>query len=403
VTLSQIAAEPIAAAFKTTLLQLPRHYARGEHASAPIQELVQRGKKSPRRRPGSGWNRQQAPRTFRTYLIGQKKIPADLKNPFSGLHIPKPKGKRARNERYNWPPSLERTLFESPLYRGCASIHRRTAPGPEIARDALFWMPLLARTMGTRENETCNALVEAVRIEDTQHGPVPYLEITQGKDSGSPRDVPFADLVLDMGFLEQRVIGRDPGEPLFPELIPQGPGQRRSAAFGDRFAYYRRQIKAYRPRVDFHSFRANVVTDLKNIGGINSAWIDELVGHESTYRRSEGERYTKRIYLPILKKLVNSITIQADFAHLRYGAERGGAGSQSRRRTRAFCRARHERDEQESTLSASSWDGPARAGILAFAPDGSPSDLSRAANACMTGLRPWPHLLSSADGSIRRT
>jgi hypothetical protein len=65
------------------------------------------------------------------------------------------------------------------------------------------------------------------------------------------------------------------------------------------------------------------VTDLKNTGGINSAWIDELVGHESTYRRSEGERYTKRIYLPILKKLVNSITIQADLAHLRYTESRG--------------------------------------------------------------------------------
>ena len=121
-----------------------------------------------------------------------------------------------------------------------------------------------------------------------------------------------------MGFLEQRVIGRDPTEPLFPELIPQGPGKRRSAAFTDRFAYYRRSTKIYQPRVDFHSFRGNVETDLKNLPSTNQAWIDELIGHELTVRRSEGERYTKQIHLPLLQNLVNSIRINADLSHLRY-------------------------------------------------------------------------------------
>ena len=99
------------------------------------------------------------------------------------------------------------------------------------------------------------------------------------------------------GFLEQRVIGRDPAEPLFPELIPQGTGMRRSAAFTDRFAHYKLKTKIYRPRVDFHSFRGNVETDLKNLPSTNQAWIDELIGHELTIRRSEGERYTKQILL----------------------------------------------------------------------------------------------------------
>ena len=92
---------------------------------------------------------------------------------------------------------------------------------------------------------------------------------------------------------------------MFPELIPQGPGKRRSAAFTDRFAYYRKATKVYQPRVDFHSFRGNVETDLKNRPSTNQAWIDELIGHESTIRRSEGERYTKQINLPLLQNLVN--------------------------------------------------------------------------------------------------
>ena len=48
-------------------------------------------------------------------------------------------------------------------------------------------------------------------------------------------------------------------------------------------------------------------------------------GHESTIRRSEGERYTKQILLPILQRLVNSIRINADLSHLRYAGQFGVA------------------------------------------------------------------------------
>jgi hypothetical protein len=53
------------------------------------------------------------------------------------------------------------------------------------------------------------------------------------------------------------------------------------------------------------------------MSGVSSNWIDELIGHESIFRRSEGERYTKKIRLPILKRLVDSIKIDADLSHLR--------------------------------------------------------------------------------------
>ena len=80
----------------------------------------------------------------------------------------------------------------------------------------------------------------------------------------------------------------------------------------------------YRPRIDFHSFRGNVETDLKNSNAnFSTAWVDELIGHESTYRRSEGDRYTKKIY-----RLVNSIRINADLSHLRYTGQRGVAAPQ---------------------------------------------------------------------------
>jgi hypothetical protein len=325
-TVTQLTAEPVATNFKSTLLRLPRLYGWGKRASVPIDQLIAIAENLPvadRVQKGTVNKHLNNLLEYWDYLVGHKKLPEDLKNPFSGLHMRRAKGKKARDERHNWPKSLEQKLFESPLYRGCASIHRRAKAGGEIHRDALFWMPLLARTMGARENELCDAFVRDVCFQETDEGLIAYLAIVEGKDSGSSRDIPFADLVLDMGFLEQRVIGRDPDEPLFPELIPQGPGKRRSAAFSDRFAYYRRAIDVYRPRVDFHSFRGNVETDLKNTAGINTAWIDELIGHESIIRRSEGDRYTKKIRLPILRRLVNSISITADLGHLRYNGVRG--------------------------------------------------------------------------------
>jgi hypothetical protein len=150
-TVAEIVAKPVAADFKSTLLQLPRHYARGKRASLSINELIAEGNNLPvadRVQNGTvnkhGGNLSE----YWSYLVTQKKLADDLPNPFAGQHITRKKGKAARAERNNWTPSLEQEFFRSPLYTGCASIHRRAKPGDCIHRDALFWMPLLARTMG---------------------------------------------------------------------------------------------------------------------------------------------------------------------------------------------------------------------------------------------------------------
>jgi hypothetical protein len=158
VTAAQLTAEPIATNFKSTLLQLPRHYSRGKRASTPIAHLIETAKNLPladRIQKATVNKHLNNLLKYWDYLVSQKKLAADLKNPLGGLHMQKAKGKKAREERHNWPKSLEQQLFESPLYTGCASIHRRA-----------------------------------------KEGSIPYLEILDGKDSGSTRDVPLADLFL---------------------------------------------------------------------------------------------------------------------------------------------------------------------------------------------------------------
>src|SRR5882757_170751 len=154
VTVAQLVATPIASDFKSKLMLLPRHYARGERKKMSADKLIALGRTLPMRDQMQAATANKHFNNFSeywSYLVTQKKIAADIQNPFLGLHIPLKRGRKARNERNNWTPTLEKALFESPLYVGCASIHRRAVPGHEIHRDGLFWMPLLARTMGVRE------------------------------------------------------------------------------------------------------------------------------------------------------------------------------------------------------------------------------------------------------------
>jgi hypothetical protein len=87
------------------------------------------------------------------YLALNSKIPRGLENPFRGHLTARKQGRAARGEHAMWPADLNQVLFTSPIYSGCKSIFRRGLPGDEIHRDALFWMPLLGRTMGAREDE----------------------------------------------------------------------------------------------------------------------------------------------------------------------------------------------------------------------------------------------------------
>jgi hypothetical protein len=257
------------------------------------------------------------------HLALHAKIPRGLDNPFRGHLTARPRGRAARDEHPMWPTDLDNAFFRSPVYSGCKSIFRRGMPGDEIHRDALFWVPLCGRTMGVREDEICGRLVGDIEWIDTEMGRLPYLKIRQSKTDSSSRDVPFPDLILKMGFLEYRYFGRAPDEPLFPELIAQGVEPRRSGAFSGRFTDYRKKTKTYREGVDFRSYRGNVETALRNVSDVNPGWVDELIGHDSPVRTSEGARYTKSIFMVNLKRTIDKVAIGVDLLKLYYSGRQG--------------------------------------------------------------------------------
>jgi hypothetical protein len=323
--------------FKTKFLMLNRDYSRGDWAKMEIDDLIAKvaelSAPNPRR-PKDKLIKKVTPATsnkhfsnlseYWVYLVEKKYVSAAIPNPFFGHHTAKKQGRAARDERNNWPPELDKKFFESPWIYGCKSIFRRSIPGEEKIRDGMFWVTLWGRLTGVRENEIADASVGDIKFAHTKKGKINYLEIAEdGKAAGSGRNVPVPKLLLFMGFLEYRVIGRDPSDPLFPDLIPQGPGLRRSAAFSGRFTTMRLNSGCYLERVDFHSYRGGVETALQNASGIKEAWIDELIGHVSDARKGEGARYTKEIYLPILQRCVEKIRIDVDLSHLEYRGPKG--------------------------------------------------------------------------------
>jgi len=263
------------------------------------------------------------------HLALHGKIPRGLDNAFRGHLTARRQGRAARDEHQLWPEDLNKKLFTSPLYTGCKSIFRRTIPGDEIHRDALFWVPIFGRLMGVREDEICGRMVGDIEWIDTEIGRVAYLKIRDSKTASSSRDVPIHWLILELGFLEHRYHGRPETEPLFPELIPQGVEPRRSGSFSGRFTDYRKKIKIMRPGVDFRSYRGNVETSLRNTDGVNAGWIDELIGHDSQVRRSEGARYTKSIFMANLKRTVDKVAIGVDLSKLYYSGPRGVQAAES--------------------------------------------------------------------------
>jgi hypothetical protein len=130
---AQLVSNPIASDFKSKLLLLPRNHARGKHKNMSPEKLVALGRTLPpqEKMQSATVNKHIGNLTeYWSHLVRQKKIPADIQNPFIGHHIVLKKGRKARNERYNWTPALEKALFGSPLYTGCSSIYRRATPLP---------------------------------------------------------------------------------------------------------------------------------------------------------------------------------------------------------------------------------------------------------------------------------
>jgi integrase len=216
-----------------------------------------------------------------------------------------PKGK----DRFPYSVKQLTAIFSSPIYTGCKSESRRSAPGHEIIRDGKYWIPLIAVYSGLRLGEIVQLLHEDIRTEDG----VTFFDVTkdaedeeddkQVKTESSYRQVPIHKRLIELGFLDH-VSKAESGARVF-EDIKQGQDGYYSHNFSKFWGRYARQIGVYQTKTAFHSFRHNFKDALTN-AGVSEVISKALMGH------SEGSvhsGYGIGPNLAVLKAAIDQITV----------------------------------------------------------------------------------------------
>ncbi|MFC5562888.1 DUF6538 domain-containing protein [Methylobacterium aerolatum] len=244
---------------------------------------------------------------------------------FEGLHINvnRARGRhhRTRDERPAWNQAELEAVLNADLFFGIRSRRSWKKAGLQVLRDERYWGILIGAHSGMRRGEIFQLRVRHV-VKDAETGiwhfnlVDPALEL---KAEGSARWIPLHQNLLSLGVIEALVEGRGENEMLLCEgeagaekkdVLKDG----ESTSFGSSFGKWFQRFKSHhgvRDEVVFHSFRHSATTLLCNVG-VQRAFVEELIGHESSVRRSEMDRYNKGQTLQTLKDVVDRLVLPID-------------------------------------------------------------------------------------------
>ncbi len=222
-------------------------------------------------------------------------------------------------------PAKITTVFSALKFMGCRSRWGWRYQGGLVVRGHRYWMPLIAASHGNRREVA--ALLKVKHVKKTAAG-IWYFNWAATelsallKDIGSPRDVPLHSTLLELGFLEARVLGRDPEARVFPEAVSYGVMHRDAEPFGKWYGQFRRACNI--TELDFHSWRHTVITMLAR-AGVPDSQIEEIVGHESEQRRSELRTYNHGSTIEMLKMSIDKLVLPIDIAAMKAAVARSDA------------------------------------------------------------------------------
>ena len=205
------------------------------------------------------------------------------------------------------------TLLASPTFLGARSARDWKTEGTLVVPDHRYWVTLIGLLHGMRREEPIVLKVRHVKQKDG----IWYFDLLDDevvpllKDVGSPRHVPLHKALLDLGFIDARVVGRRPESALFPEAVSHSEIARHGDPFGKWFLHFRRFHGVDDPKLDFHSVRHTVISRLLD-AGVPENHVEEICGHEGAGRRSEIASYDHGRLLGILKLAIDRLAIPID-------------------------------------------------------------------------------------------
>lgn len=255
---------------------------------------------------------------FKWAAIHGEALPAEAKSPCEGLFIAIPKKRRGRrgltsDARRPYTNEEISILLNTPTFLGSRSYTRWKVPGEFVFRDHRYWLVLIGLLHGMRREEPVLLKVKHVKLE---HGIWHFNLLDeelgdQLKAIGSPRLVPLHKCLLDLGFIEARVAGRDAEARLFPDAVSNSMRDRQADPFGKWFLHFRRHFGLADEKLDFHSFRHTAATALLN-AGVPNAYVEELCGYEGEARQSILSVYDHGRLLPDLKAYLDRFSPPVD-------------------------------------------------------------------------------------------
>lgn len=241
---------------------------------------------------------------------------------FEGMFIHIPKDKLSRHQQDEARRVFEdieiRTMFSSPVFLGCRSMRKWKERGTLVWRDHRYWLPLIGMLHGMRREEPLILKVKHLK----QKSGIWYFDLKSKdimpllKDCGSPREIPLHRDILALGFIEARVLGRNPNDLLFPEAKSNSVINRNGDPFGKWFTNFRRHCGLGDPELDFHATRHTVINRLLD-AAVPPSHVEEISGHESTARRSEMSTYDHGRRIELLKHAIDRLELPIDVERLR--------------------------------------------------------------------------------------
>ena len=229
----------------------------------------------------------------------------EASNPFTGLSLKANDDPSTRRASFSQDQLTQ--IFTSPIFTGCKSAkpHDRYDTGPEVIKDGLYWVPLIALYSGARLQEICQLYTSDLKLQ----GNIWSFDINDDGDdkllktASSKRRTPIHPKLIELGLLDYHKQQMDKGaKRLFPDL-PMGNDKTYSSVFSKRFNFFLKRFGIKTDKTSFHSFRHTFIDAMRNTE-VHREVREALVGHLD--KRTAHDNYgssigLQRLYEGIVK------------------------------------------------------------------------------------------------------
>lgn len=321
--IGEITVEDIVA-FKAELLKTPANYVQrfSTHSIKEAQAANQR-------RPAIERYDTISARTVKDkYLANVKALFAwAARNRILKFNVAQPitiDGVSTDEQRRCFEPEELRTIWNAPLFTGCASQGAPLSPGRYLVRDHRYWAPLIARWTGLRGGEIGRLFVSDI-VE--RHG-VMCIQVKPGdarrnrcgfvdsiKTENAKRTIPILPVLVRLGFLDYvEECRRKKHKWLFPYWRPN-PAKGYSGTFPKWFCNTFLVHVGVKERLTaFHSYRHSFEQMLED-SGINDDIQIKLMGHTGEQLGARKKYLKSELTAEQMQKFL-SLDVGAEVEHL---------------------------------------------------------------------------------------